>query len=79
MTPTAKTILILAAGTLALTGCGSPDCSTLPAPTSAQKQAAREVVRSQAVEVEVELENSSGSTECVVDSDTGRWTDVDEE
>ena len=66
-------------GVLLLTGassCETPDCGSLPAPTSAQVQAAREVVRGEAVEVEVELENEVGTAECVVDSDTGGWVNV---
>lgn len=76
-----RSIAVLAAMlTLSLTACGStPDCGVLPPPTVEQKAASEQAVRGEGVEVEVELENDMGTTECVVED--GQWvdhTDADE-
>lgn len=67
----AAPVAALAVVLLSASSCESPDCGTLPKPTAEQVAAAEQVVRGEAVEVEVELENDAGKSECVVED--GQW------
>lgn len=65
---------------LLATACGSattPDCATLPPPTPEQIAVANQALLGEPIEVEVELENEMGTTECVLIGD--RWLDHTDE